>query len=65
MVGLICTMFMGSLQEVKEVPFRIGDDAIIVDVSVNGRSASLMYDTGFSGAVVIGDSLDIGKPTAR
>lgn len=47
----------------NEVPFRIGDDAIIVDVSINGKSASLMYDTGFSGTVVMGDSIDLGKAT--
>lgn len=46
-----------------EVPFRIGDDAIIVDVKVNGRKASLMFDTGFSGSVVLDDSINIGKPT--
>lgn len=63
MIGLLCALLSAPIQEVKEVPFRIGDDAIIVDVTVNGRKASLMYDTGFSGAVIIGDSLDIGKPT--
>lgn len=46
-----------------EVPFRIGDDAIIVDVKVNGRKASLMFDTGFSGSVVLDNSINIGKPT--
>jgi len=46
-----------------EVPFRIGDDAIIVDVKVNGRKASLMFDTGFSGSVVLDETLNIGKPT--
>jgi len=63
MSALVFALLVASTQEVKEVPFRIGDDAIIVDVTVNGRKASLMYDTGFSGTVILGDSLDIGKPT--
>ncbi|MBS1722092.1 MAG: aspartyl protease family protein [Armatimonadetes bacterium] len=49
--------------QVTEVPFHIGDDAIIVDALVNGKPASLMYDTGFSGTVILGENLDIGKPT--
>lgn len=48
---------------VNEIPFHIGDDAIIVDVTINGRKASLMFDTGFSGSVIVGDNLDVGKPT--
>ncbi|RYG29756.1 hypothetical protein EON81_26150, partial [bacterium] len=46
-----------------EVPFRIGEDAIIVDAVVNGRPVSCMFDTGFSGSFVLSDSLDVGKPT--
>lgn len=46
-----------------EVPFKIGDDAIIVDSVINGKKASLMFDTGFSGMVVLTDSLNIGAPT--
>ncbi|MBS1715045.1 MAG: aspartyl protease family protein [Armatimonadetes bacterium] len=56
------TLAATSAQPV-EVPFRIGEDAIIVDVTVNGTKASLMYDTGFSGSVIVGDNLDVGKPT--
>ena len=52
-----------SAAQPVEVPFRIGEDAIIVDVTVNGTKASLMYDTGFSGSVIVGDNLDVGKPT--
>lgn len=48
---------------VIEVPFRIGDDAIIVDAAVNGKTASFMFDTGFGGAVVLDDAINIGKPT--
>lgn len=58
----VMALAIGKAQ-VQEVPFRIGDDAIIVDVTVNGRKASLMFDTGFSGSVIVGESLDVGKPT--
>lgn len=50
-------------QTSNEVPFRIGDDAIIVDGVVNGRKASFMFDTGFGGAIVINDSINIGPAT--
>lgn len=46
---------------VVEVPFRRAENAIVVDAIVNGRSVSLVFDTGFSGTVVLSDSLDIGK----
>jgi hypothetical protein len=46
-----------------EVPFRVADDAIVVDAAVNGRKASLMFDTGFSGAVVVGSTINLGPAT--
>jgi predicted aspartyl protease len=46
-----------------EVPFRIGETAIIVDAKVNNKPVSLMFDTGFSGAVVLDNTINIGKPT--
>jgi hypothetical protein len=46
-----------------EVPFRIADDAIVVDVELNGRKGTLMFDTGFSGTAVVGDSLNLGQST--
>ncbi len=46
-----------------EVPFRIGDHAIIVDAVVNDRPVSLMFDTGFSGYVVVGTHISLGRPT--
>jgi predicted aspartyl protease len=52
-----------SLQAAVEVPFRLGEDAIIVDATVNNRKVSLMFDTGFSGAVVLNSSIDIGPRT--
>jgi len=45
-----------------EVPFRFGDNAIILDATVNGHQLSLMFDSGFGGAVVASDLLNIGEP---
>jgi predicted aspartyl protease len=45
------------------VPFRFGEDAIIVDAHVNNRKVSLMFDTGFSGTVVMDSNVNIGKPS--
>ncbi len=48
---------------VVEVPFRVSENAIIVDGKANGRSISCVFDTGFSGSVILNDSLDIGPAT--
>lgn len=48
-----------------EVPFRLGDDAIIVDAKVNGRKVSLMFDTGFGGWVVCDSNINLGKSTGK
>lgn len=53
----------GPVSRPIEVPFRIGEDAIIVDAVVNGRSVSLMFDTGFSGSVILNTSINVGPPT--
>jgi predicted aspartyl protease len=52
-----------AIQTPVEVPFRFGDDAIIVDAVVNSRKVSLMFDTGFSGSVILNASIDIGPKT--
>jgi predicted aspartyl protease len=51
------------VQAPVEVPFRIGETAIIVDAVVNGRPVSLMFDTGFSGSVIVDNTINLGKPT--
>src|ERR1041385_8473569 len=43
-----------------EVPFRIADDALLVDCTVNGSHVSLMFDTGFGGNALVSDNVDIG-----
>lgn len=45
------------------VPFRLGEDAIIVDAKVNGKDLSFMFDTGFSGSVIVDSAVNIGPPT--
>lgn len=57
------TMAGQDLKQKVEIPFRIADNAIIVDVKVNGKPVSAMFDSGFSGAFVLGTHLDLGKPT--
>ncbi|ARU40989.1 hypothetical protein CCB80_07465 [Armatimonadetes bacterium Uphvl-Ar1] len=50
-------------QSTSEWPFKIMEDAIVVDSQVNGRNVSAMFDTGFSGAYVLNQSVNVGKPT--
>jgi len=61
LLALLSTPIQGAI----EVPFRLGDDAIIVDAAVNGRKVSLMFDTGFSGAVVLNSSISIGPASGK
>lgn len=46
-----------------EVPFKLAENAIIVDAAVNGRNLSFMFDTGFSGAFVVDHNISLGKAT--
>jgi len=46
-----------------EVPFIATDEALIVKAVVNGKPVSLLFDTGFSGSVVIDSIMNIGKAT--
>lgn len=48
-----------------EVPFKVGDSAMIVDATVNGKRCSLMFDTGFGGSVVVDSSFNIGNPDGK
>jgi hypothetical protein len=43
-----------------EVPFKLGDNAIIVAAVVNGHPLSLMFDSGFGGSLIVDDNLSIG-----
>ena len=64
MLGLVLSALVAQQPALPiEVPFRIGEDAIIVDAVVNGHKASLMFDTGFSGTVILSDELNVGPAT--
>src|SRR5687767_8931916 len=59
----LAALAMAAQGGTVEVPFRIGDDAIIVDATVNGKKVSCMFDTGFSGTVVLNSAINIGSPS--
>jgi predicted aspartyl protease len=63
---LLATAFLQSPAQITrplEAPFRATEEAIIVDVNVNGKNISCMFDTGFSGHFVLNDAIDVGKYT--
>ncbi|HWA84197.1 MAG TPA: PDZ domain-containing protein, partial [Fimbriimonadaceae bacterium] len=64
-VSTLCALVMiqQGATPTTTVPFRLADDAIIVDAQVNGRAVSLMFDTGFGAAVDVSDSVNLGKQT--
>ncbi len=45
------------------VPFKMAETALIVEATVNGKQISLMFDTGFAGAVVCDPIINLGKKT--
>ena len=51
------------VQATSEWPFRVMESAIIVDSKVNGRNVSCMFDTGFAGAYVLNENVNVGKAT--
>lgn len=63
---LFAPLFLLALaQGPVEVPFRIGEEALIVDAVVNGKPVSAMFDTGFGGALDISNTINVGEPTGR
>lgn len=52
-----------TLHQALEAPFKVTENAIVVDAIVNGKKASFMFDTGFGGYITINNRIDIGKPT--
>jgi len=62
--SLLVVALAGTAGQVPaEVPFHRADTAIIVDATVNGRSVTLMFDTGFGGAVNVDNTINLGKAT--
>lgn len=60
---LTCLALLVAQTAPIEVPFKLAENAIIVDATVNGRNLSFMFDTGFSGAFVVDQSINLGKAT--
>lgn len=60
---LMCLALLVAQTAPIEVPFKLAENAIIVDATVNGRNLSFMFDTGFSGAFVVDQSINLGKAT--
>lgn len=65
LISSLCVLATAVQAPVAEVPFRVGERAIIVDAVVNGANVACMFDTGFSGTVVLNTGIDIGKPTGQ
>lgn len=63
LIPSLCLIATAAQAGVTEVPFRLGERAMIVDAVVNGANVSCMFDTGFSGCVVLNNNIDIGKAT--
>lgn len=64
-VAALAAALSQSQVPITEVPFRIGQNAIVVDVKVNGKDVSLMFDSGFGGAFVIGPHINLGETTGK
>jgi len=64
-IQALALLALAQAPTIAEIPFRIGDDAIIVDAKVNGKDVSLMFDTGFAGSFVIGPHISLGKPDGK
>ena len=60
---LSALLVLGLTQTNVEVPFHVGEEALIVDATVNGKPVSLMFDTGFGGAVDVSNTINVGEPT--
>jgi len=60
---LVPLLLLASRQSSVEVPFRVGEDALILDAVVNGRKVSVMFDTGFGGAIDLSNTINVGEPT--
>lgn len=62
---LTAFLFFGLTQKNVEVPFRMGEESLVVEATVNGKPVSLMFDTGFGGAVDVSNTINVGEPTGK
>jgi PDZ domain len=54
-----------DVKPLSECPFKMTENAMIVDAVVNSKKVSLMFDTGFGGWTIIADSINMGKPDGK
>ncbi|MBL8047790.1 MAG: PDZ domain-containing protein [Chthonomonas sp.] len=63
LAGIILGQAAPATKPVNVVPFKRGENSMIIDATVNGVKGSFMFDTGFAGAFVMGDQYNIGPAT--
>lgn len=64
MISAIALMI--ATQEAKapgtvETPFKMTENAMVVDAVINGKKVSLMFDTGFAGWAIVDSGINMGK----
>ncbi len=65
LVAFASLAFLGKQTAPQFVPFKMAETAMIVDATVNGKKVALMFDTGFGGAIICDNSINLGKPTGK
>lgn len=48
-----------------ETPFKMTENAMIVDAIINGKKVSLMFDTGYAGWAIVDSGINMGKPDRK
>jgi hypothetical protein len=71
-MGLLTALLLASAspavsaQDTRvEVPFKMAENAMIIDATINNRTLSFMFDTGFGGAFVVDHNINLGKATGK
>ena len=68
LTSIVAAAVLHSTQKLTspvEIPFRVVENAIVVDAEVNGHRVAAVYDTGFSGSFALTESIDFGPPTGQ
>lgn len=65
MLSLTSLLILQVAQATTEVPFRMGENALIVDAVVNGKPVSAMFDTGFGGDFDLSNNINVGEPSGK
>lgn len=62
-IALTLIQTPAQLTAPAEAPFRATDEAIIINVKLNGKTVSLLFDTGFGGEFLMSDQINLGPYT--